>query len=81
VAFIDGEGRTPDWSFRVALVPVKFHDHVPAGEDITGEKLADVAVERTDFPGVQSYGMTVGPINGPQARVPIVRQKEWRKCS
>src|SRR3990170_1191268 len=68
-AFIDGEGRTPDWGLRVALVPVKLHNNVLAGEDITGEEFTDVAVERTDFPAVQFHRITVGPIYGPQPRL------------
>src|SRR5687767_181371 len=71
LAFIDGESRTPDWGFRAALIPVEFHDNVLTGEDIAGEKFTDVAVERTDFSAVQSYRITVGPINSPQARLRI----------
>ena len=71
LAFIDGEGCTPDRGFRVALIPVKFHDNVLTGEDIAGKKFTYVAVERTDFPAIQFYRITVGPINSPQARLRI----------
>src|SRR5688572_29007635 len=66
LAFVDGERRTPDWGFRVPLVPVKSHDDALPGEDLTGEEFTDVAVERTNFPAVESYRLAVGPINGPQ---------------
>src|SRR5687768_14054720 len=69
LAFINGEGRTPDGGFRVALIPVKFHDNGLTGEDLAGEKFTNVAVERTDFPAVQFYRVTIGPINCPQARL------------
>lgn len=60
LAFIDGKGRTPDWSFRVVLIPVKFHKNTLAGEDITGEKLPYGAIERTNFSAIQFNRITVG---------------------
>ena len=45
LTFIDGEGRTPNWGVRVALIPVKFHDNLLTGDDIAGEKFTYVAVK------------------------------------
>src|SRR6266542_2433897 len=71
LAFIDGERRAPDRSFRVALLPEKFDDDVLTVEDIAREELTGVAVERTDFPTVQFHPTAVGPIDRPQARLRI----------
>src|SRR5688500_16816244 len=71
LTFIDGEGRTPDWCFGVALIPEKFHDNLLVGNDIAGEKLTDVPIERTDLAAVQPSLLAVGPIDSPQARFRI----------
>src|SRR5688572_27256703 len=71
VPFVAGESRTPNWGVRVVFIPVKSHDDVLAGEDVAGEELADVAVERTDVPAVQCRRTAVGPVQGPQAGLRI----------
>ena len=50
----------------VALIPVKFHDNLLAGDDIAGEKFTYVAIERTNFAAIESSPFAIGPIDSPQ---------------